>query len=71
MTLYETLQSAGCEMDSHESDLYVRATAEATTILKRFPTQWENARAFTSQIDGKLWYDVPFAFQPWWERRLA
>lgn len=29
----------------------------------------ENVKAFTSQIDGTRWLDLPFAFVPWWDRR--
>lgn len=71
VTLYDALREAGCKLDSHESDLYVEASAVATTILKRFPTQWENTRSFTSEIDGRLWFDVPFAFEPFWTRRIG
>ncbi len=71
MTLYGALVAAGAQIDSHESDLYVEATPEVARILAEFPTECENARTFRSQIDGRLWWDVPFAFQPWWDRRLG
>jgi len=63
--LYQRLTEAGIETDHHESDLYVRATPEAFKILR------EEKRAgcytFRSQLDGKLWVDVPFAYQPFWD----
>ena len=71
MSLYAALLEAGCRLDSHESDLYVEASAVATMILRRYPTQWENARGFTSELDGRLWYDVPFSFEPFWTRRIG
>jgi hypothetical protein len=70
MSLYETLKAAGCEVDNHESDLHVKATATATLILKRFP-EWRGVSSFCSRLDGALWYDVPFAYQPWWDGRLG
>lgn len=68
-SLYAALKAAGCELDSHESDLYVKASAVATLILKRYAPQWRQATSFVSRTDGGLWYDVPFAYLPWWEKR--
>lgn len=68
-TLYGDLTAAGIPVENHESDLYFPATATSLDILNRHPLQESNARQFTSQIDGKLWMDVPFAFLPWWEKR--
>lgn len=69
MSLYTELRDSGTEIDCHESDLYVPRTAENLTILARYPLQRGNAVTFTSQIDGKLWLDIPFAYDPWWEAR--
>lgn len=70
---YKALKEAGCKLDSHESDLYVKATPEADTILKAHgitPGAWGCER-FTSQIDKQTWYDLPFMYDPWWEKRTA
>jgi hypothetical protein len=67
-SLYDDLRAAGCELDNHESDLYVKDTAEARAILARHQ---RSGKRFTSQIDGRLWLDVPFAFAPWWRERGA
>lgn len=68
MSLYYRLKHAGCELDSHESDLYVKASEESTKILKDSGVSYTS---FRSQIDNTLWYDVPFHYEPFWERRLA
>jgi len=68
-TLYDALKEANVPTDSHESDLYFLRTPEALEILKRFPTQGAVAQSFRSCLDGKLWVDVPFAYQPWWDKR--
>jgi hypothetical protein len=61
MELYDALIAAGCEIDSHESDLYVKATLVAESgRLRSF---------FTHQVTGETWIDVPFAYLPWWEKR--
>lgn len=67
-TLYETLTEAGVETDSHCSDLYFPATPESRAILGRFPVERANATCFTPW-DGSqgLWFDVPFAFTPYWK----
>ena len=64
-TLYEELKEAGCEIDHHESDLYVLATAQAFLIVKRYPVKYER---FVGS-DGKFWLDIPFMYTPWWEHR--
>jgi hypothetical protein len=66
-TLYAALRAAGIEIDHHESDLYFPETEQTTLILATFPRI--KAVRFTSQIDGKPWYDVPFGYLPWWEQR--
>lgn len=74
---YQRLKEAGVPLDNHESDLYAKVTPESTIII----TGYENVRkvtgkgaplnvsTFKSNIDGTLWYDIPFAFDPWWEAR--
>jgi hypothetical protein len=60
---YQTLKDAGCTIDHHESDLYVKATDEAVKIVKESGWTYE---MFTNQVDGDLWLDVAFAYEPWW-----
>ena len=57
------------EIDSHESDLYVKITPASIAILKLYDVS--TATVFRSQIDGGMWYDIPFMFDPWWERRAV
>lgn len=71
-TLYEALHAAGVPLDSHESDLYVKDTPEARAILVahgKCPGAW-GCEAFTSNIEPRdCWFDVPFAFDPYWQQR--
>jgi hypothetical protein len=69
MTLYEELTAAGIKTSNHESDLYFPITKESTLILAKYPTEKSNATTFTNQVEGGRWYDVPFAYLPWWEKR--
>lgn len=68
-SLYAALKAAGIEIDNHESDLYVSVTPESTAILAKYPTSKANATTFKSNIDGKLNYDVSFAFEPFWDKK--
>ena len=67
MTLYEQLKAAGVPLDSHESDLYALATSEAHEIVLASCHMYS---VFRNELDGKLWLDVPFAFDPWWKARV-
>ena len=67
MTIYDEMKAAGVEMDSHESDLYVKNTPEAREIVAGYEYK-SNVTGFTSQIDGAHWLDIPFAYDPWWTR---
>ena len=67
MSLYSELKEAGIQVDNHESDLYVKVSPESTTIIKKY--KFRMITTFKSQIDNTLWYDIPFAYTPWWEKR--
>ena len=69
-TLYKELAAAGHEIGSHESDLYVRDTVEVRAILKAFPVDNANAKRFYDP-QGKPWIDVPFAFEPYWQKKCT
>lgn len=75
-TLYQMLLAAGypeSQMGHHESDLYVFVSP----ITQRIINQWCKANGyhrhlfvntFYDQVTGKLMYDIPFAYDPWWEK---
>jgi hypothetical protein len=65
MDIYEQLKVAGVPLDNHESDLYALVTPESTKIVE---ASGKSVTTFTSQVDKKVWYDIPFAYTPWWER---
>ncbi len=66
--LYEAIIAMGVKMDSHESDLYIPVTKETKALVAQYEYK-ENVTTFKSQIDGAIWFDVPFAFIPFWEAR--
>ena len=65
-TVYEKIQEANIPTDHHESDLYVLATPESKAILERANRSLES---FISQIDHKMWYNVAFAYDPFWKMK--
>ena len=70
--LYNELKEAGIILlGNHESDLYIPVNDKTRAILAKYPLEKGNAKTFVSQIDGKLWFDVPFAYLPFWESRAT
>ena len=67
MTIYEQLKAAGVPMDSHQSDLYAKKTTESQAIIAACEFRGI-VKTFISQIDKTVWYDIPFAYDPFWER---
>lgn len=67
--LYEDCVAAGLETDNHESDLYVKDCPKARELLKLWG--YERPKSFISQIDNKIWLDIPFMYSPWWKTRQA
>jgi hypothetical protein len=70
MSIYEQMKATGVEIGSHESDLYVPVTEETTAIVNAYEFKG-NVTRFTSQIDKKPWYDIPFAYEPHWPRNRS
>lgn len=69
MNLYDAIIAAGIQIDSHESDLYFPVTEQTTAILAKFPTEKEIARTFQHTVKNQLWYEVPFGFLPFWDKK--
>lgn len=71
-SLYLKLKRAGCEIDSWQSDLYVRDTPEVRAIIQSHDDEAGKKTRysrFTSQRDGNRWVEVPFGFEPYWASR--
>ena len=58
----------GVQHDHHESDLYVPVTPETTKLVNAYEFK-NNVKMFTCAIDKKQWYDIPFAYMPFWKKR--
>jgi hypothetical protein len=71
MSLYTTLIEAGVECGNWQSDLYFPANETTQKILADFPKEKAIAKTFKSEIDGQRNYEVPFAFDPYWEKKFS
>lgn len=67
MSLYTDLIEAGQPVSNWQSDLYCPVNEVTRVLLKKHNIT--TATIFKSQIDGNSWYDVPFHYDPFWERR--
>lgn len=58
----------GIDFDSHESDLYIPKNEITEKIIEHYNFK-NNVTEFISQIDNCTWYDIPFAFNDFWEKK--
>ena len=58
----------GEEIAHHESDLYLKKNEVSTNLLSSYQFRY-NVRTFVSNIDRTVWFDIPFAYDPFWERK--
>ena len=68
-TIYQKMVELGVEMDHYESDLYVVCTKETTELLKDLYDRENYITLYRSEKDRRLWYEIPFAYDPWWDER--
>ncbi len=64
-TIYAAAKEQGIETDSHESDLYLKDSPITKALLG---VAHVNAKSFRHQVDGSLWWEIPFAFSPFWDK---
>lgn len=62
-SLYDDLFGQ-CRIANHNSDLYVKVTPQSAAIVKRHAPV--GVTVFRNNLDDAFWYDVPFAYDPYW-----
>lgn len=70
-TLFQEIVEAGIPYSNHESDLYVPVTEQTTALIVKHD-RLGTATTFRNQRPpnvGERWYDLPFAYEPFWEAR--
>ena len=66
MSLYEVLEYYDIQIGSHASDLYFPKTEQTKKILSYFSGYEKTHSVFIEQESRKPWYEVPFAYDPYW-----
>ena len=61
-----TLPADHIDHSSYGSDLYLKKSPEADKLIKAYDFH-NRVTTFRSQIDGCIWYDIPFGYMPYWE----
>lgn len=75
-SLYHVLldaQTPETDIDSHFSDLYVRVTPKNTELLRQYYDAQgikKLPETFRSNLGDGKWYDIPFAYDPYWEEKM-
>jgi len=70
-TLYRILKAEGCELDYHETDLYVLDTPVARALIASYTANGgivSPVRFRSEAGDGRYWLDLPFMNDPCWIR---
>lgn len=65
-SIYQAMIDAGVPISHHESDLYAEVNPASREIVRRYEHR-HNVRMFTDKETGHVWYDIPFAYQPFWD----
>jgi hypothetical protein len=67
MTLYTKALAYGLQIDNWQSDLYIKYSPKAKSIIEQFATKEEmaNLRQFVG-TDKEIWLEIPFAYDPYW-----
>jgi hypothetical protein len=53
----------GVQIESHYSDMYVPVNDLTTRLLRHYKCR-SNVTTFTNRVEGGLWFDIPFAYDP-------
>jgi hypothetical protein len=70
--VYQECVNLGLEIDHWQSDLYVAKTKESIELMERLkktnPKEVMNLTQFKG-TDKRYWYEIPFAYQPYWNQK--
>jgi len=67
MNIYEEVIKRGIEHDNHASDLYIPVNDETKELVNSYRNE-HHVTTFKNNKDGKPWFDIPFAFEPFWDK---
>ena len=70
MSLYQDLVKLGVPHSNRASDLYFPVTEQTTGLVKKWKKKTTLVvNKFTHEVEKTLWYEIPFAYDPFWEAR--
>ena len=67
--IYKAVKEKGIGYSSYHSDLYIPRNEETTKLVNDYKFK-NNVTTFTNQVEGGIWYDIPFAYSPYWDSKL-
>jgi len=70
VSLFEQIQKLRIQFSTHASDLYIPVNAQTQKLISQYEHK-EIVTRFISQIDKKSWFDIPFAYKPWWDAKCG
>lgn len=53
------------DIDNHESDLYIKVNPVSKELINNYEFK-NNVTTFKDDVNKELWYEVPFAYIPFW-----
>lgn len=66
--IFNQVKAAGIPYASHATDLYIPVNNETRKIIAEYEFK-SDVKTFVNQVEGGLWYDIPFAYLPAWEAK--
>ena len=66
--IFEIVKDKNIEYYNHYSDLYLYVTDETIKIIDNYAYK-TNVKNFINETDGKLMFDIPFAYSDYFKRR--
>ena len=66
-SIYEQVIELNIEHDHYYSDLYIPVNDTTRDLVASYGHTID-FEFFSSNIDGKLWYDIPFSYDPYWQK---
>jgi len=65
-SLFSKVKRLGIPYDHHETDLYIPVTRETRELLSGYKHK-QNVTTFQSEVEGSMWFDIPFGYDLWWD----
>lgn len=67
--IYTEAKKMNAEIDHHESDLYIIKNADTEKLIADYEFK-QNVKTFRHVETGAIWYDIPFAYSPYWDAKI-